>query len=168
MKASATSLSVLFLLVALAAIQFAHFYPKLPDQIAVHFSAGGEADSWDSKGSFVVIYAAIEAFLVLMALGSAFAIERIPASLVNIPNRDFWFTGEQREGTLTYLATQLVWFEAASLAFLIAVAQMIFTTNLREGPPTLPLDFPVVLAIFIGGIAWMSLRLYLRFRRLPD
>ena len=168
MKASTTSLTVLFLLVAVAAIQFAHFYPKLPDQIAVHFGAGGVADFWSSKGSFIVTYAAIEALFVLMALGLPFVIARIPASMVNIPNRDYWFTGERREGTLTYLATQMVWFEAATLAFLIAVAQTVFTTNLREGQPTLPLDFLVVLVLFIGGIAWLSLRLYFRFRRLPD
>ncbi len=167
MKASATSLTVLFLLVAVAAIQFAYFYPKLPDQIAVHFGAGGEADSWSSKGSFVIMYAAIEALFVLMALGLSFVIARIPASMVNIPNRDYWFTGAQREGTLTYLATQMVWFEAATLAFLVVIAHIIFTTNLREGQPTLPLDFLIVLVLFIGGIASMSLRLYFRFRRLP-
>ncbi len=166
-KIDRTALLVLLLLVAVAAIQFLHYYPRLPDTIATHFGSGGQANAWTGKGGFIASYALIEALFVAMAFGALFLLERVPVSMINLPKKDFWFSPERKRETLRYIASQMVWFNVVTLAFLIAVAQIIFNVNMGEGPPALPHDFFIVLVMFVGVIVWMSVRLAVRFSRPP-
>lgn len=153
-------------LVAVAIAQFAHYYPILPDRIAVHFGVGG-ANSWSDTRSFMITYGAIEAMIVVMALVVARILERVPSSAVNIPNRDYWLDEERRRETIDYVTEQFLWIECLTLAFLVALAQIIFKVNLRGGTPSLPQDFWVTLVAFVGGIGWVCLRIVKRFGGKP-
>jgi uncharacterized membrane protein len=164
MKVDKTPLLVLLILVAVAAGQFARHYPELPETIAVHFGSDGRANGWSDKDAFVLTYGAVEAIIVLTALALAFLGDRIPTSSVNLPNRDYWLAPERRRETLRFAWTRVAWLEAATLAFLIAVAEIIFRANRTAGPPTLTSDFFVVLAAFVVAILWQSVSMMLRFR----
>jgi len=149
-------------LVAVAVAQFSHFAPRLPERIAVHFGAGG-ANGWSDTRTFLITYGVVEAAIVVMALFVAMILERSPASAINIPNRDYWLAGERRRATVDYVTEQFLWMECLTLAFLIAVAQIVFKVNLRGGAPTLPQDFWVSIVAFVAGIAWICVRLATRF-----
>ena len=163
MKLDRTPMTVLLLLAVVAAFQFVHYYPKLPETIAVHFGAGGEANGWNPRLTFMITYGIIEAIIILIAIAAAFLIEKTPTSMINLPNRDYWFSKERRQKTIEALSSQVIWFEVVTLAFMIAVAQMIFMVNLRAGPPVLPSDLWVILGAFIAAIVWMSVRLVRRY-----
>jgi len=160
-----TPVTVLLLLVLLAASQFLVFYPKLPDTLAVHFGVGGQPDSWSAKGTFVATYAGIEAIFVVLALGSVFLIRKVPPSMFSLPNKDYWFAPERKEQALDNLATRVAWFEIVTLAFLIAIAQIIFNANLGGAAPALSNDFWIVFVGFIAVIGWLSVRLWRSFGR---
>lgn len=152
-------------LVAIAIAQFAHYYHILPDRIAVHFGVGGGADGWSDTRVFMLTYGTVEAVIVVMALLMARILERVPSSAVNIPNRDYWLAGERRCATLNYITEQFLWLECLTLAFLVAIAQIIFKVNLRGAAPSLPQDFWVTLVAFILGIGWVCVRIVRRFGR---
>jgi uncharacterized membrane protein len=159
--------TVMLGLVAIAIAQFAHYYPILPDRIAAHFGAGGNADGWNDTRAFMITYGIIEAMIVVMSLFVAGLIERAPSSAVNIPNREYWLAGDRRRGTIDYITEQFLWLECLTLAFLVAVAQIIFKLNLRGAVPSLPRDFWVTLIAFVAGIGWVCLRIVRRFGGKP-
>jgi uncharacterized membrane protein len=164
MRLDRAPITVLLLLAAVAAIQMTHYYPLLPETLAVHFGPSGEADGWSSKGEFMVLFGAMEAFFVLFGVGLALVLDRIPVALINVRHKDYWFSPEKREESLEFLKNQILWMEAATLGFFVAIAQFIFSGNLGDATSRLPGDFWYVLVAFIAVILWFSLRIVLRFR----
>ncbi len=164
MRLDRAPLTVMLLLAAVAAIQMTHYYPLLPERLAVHFGSSGEPDGWSSKGEFMVLFGAMEAFFVLFGVGMALALDRIPVALINVRHKDYWFSPEKREESLEFMKNQILWIEAATLGFFVAIAQLIFRGNLGDAPPRLPGNFWYVLIAFVATILWFSLRIALRFR----
>jgi len=165
MRLNRTPMTVLLLLAAVAAIQMTHYYPLLPERLAVHFGAAGEANGWSSKGEFIVLFGAMEAFIVLFGWAFAILLDRIPMALLNIPNKDYWFSPERQEESWEFLRNQILWMETATLGFLVALAQLIFKENLGSAPPRLPDSFWYVLVAFVAVVLWFSARIIMRFRR---
>ena len=139
MNLERTPVTVLLLLAAVAAVQMIHYYPQLPDTLAVHFGASGEPDGWSGKTEFVVLYGAMEAFFVLLGFGLAWMLRKIPASYVNIPNREYWLADERRPETVEFISNHVIWIQAATLGFLIAIAQSVFLANMSDAAPRLPI-----------------------------
>ena len=164
MRFDRVPLTVLLILTALAAIQAIHYYPILPDELAVHFNTQGVPDRWDSKDSFMLTYSIIEAIVVGFGIVLALMLDRIPAWMVNIPHREYWLAPERREKSAEFLGNQLMWIEAVSLLFLIAIAQLIYTKNLGDPPPRLSNDFWYILVPFVAAMVWFSVRIIMRFR----
>jgi uncharacterized membrane protein len=159
-----TPLTVVLLLAAVAAYQFWHYYPDLPKMLATHFGVSGQADGWSDKGVFVLTYGLIEAALVLGAFLTARFGMRIPTGSLNMPNKDYWLAEERREESLRFVWNKVLWIEAATLAYLIVIAEIIFRANLAPGPPTLGRDFFVALIAFVVVMGWMCVHILVRFR----
>jgi uncharacterized membrane protein len=157
-------MTVLLLLAAVAAIQMTHYYPLLPERLAVHFGSSGEPDGWSSKGEFMVLFGAMEAFFVLFGVAFAILLDRVPLALINIPHKHYWFSPEKREESLEFMKNQILWIQTATLGFFVAIAQFIFRENLGSAPPRLSGSFWYVLIAFVAAILWFSLRIVLRFR----
>ena len=66
---------------------------------------------------------------MLLGLALPALIRRVPADFINIPNRHYWMASERRDESVGFLRTHVLWMEAATLVFLIAVAQIIFSAN---------------------------------------
>jgi uncharacterized membrane protein len=169
MKPDRTPMTVLLLLAVVAAVQVAHYYPRLPESIAVHFGPRLEADGWQGRQGFAITYACVEAAVVVMTLGMRLLIGRVPVGMVNIPHRDYWLAPERRKETLRCVMAQVDWIMVAMLAYLIAIAQVIFDANVHAAgrPPALPGDFWVVVVAFLAAIAWFIVGIYRRFGKPP-
>ncbi len=158
-------MTVLLLLAAVAAVQMTHYYPLLPERLAVHFGASGEADGWSSKGEFMVLFGGMEVLFVLFGVAFATLLDRVPLALINIPHKDYWFSPERQEESRAFLRNQILWIETATLGFLVALAQLIFRENLGSALPRLPGSFWYVLVAFVAAVLWFSVRIITRFRR---
>jgi len=165
MRFDRAPVTALLVLAALAAIQAVHYYPQLPDTLATHFGPNGEPNGWSEKGPFVLTYSIIEALVVGFGLALAFMLERIPAWMVNIPHRDYWMAPERRRETAEFLGNQILWIEAATLLFLMAVTQLIYVKNLGDAPPRFSGDFWYILGAFVAATLWLTVRIILRFRK---
>jgi uncharacterized membrane protein len=164
MREDGTSRAVLLLLAALAAFQLIHYYPQMPATMAVHFGASGEPNGWSGRLAFFILFGVIEALVVAFGLALPALIARTPSSFVNIPNRHYWFAPERREDTVSFLRIHILWIEAATLAFLMAIAQILFTVNAGGAERRLPGDFLIVLVVFVGVVLGLAIRIVLRFR----
>lgn len=117
-------------LIGIIVVQALVYYPQLPTQLASHFDAGGRPNGWSSTSS----YFAVQGFVVLM-LALCFGalprwIERAPANLVNLPNKDYWLAPERRTATLARIASALTWFGCVALILIIAVTSLVIDFNL--------------------------------------
>ncbi len=102
MKRSALSPLLLSLLGA-AALFVWQTSRSLPPVVATHFGADGAANGFMTRTfyvRFMVAFVALLPWLVNVALAWAL---RMPNARINLPNRDHWLSGEQREQTIDYL-----------------------------------------------------------------
>lgn len=150
------------ILLALAAYQIWHVYPLLPEKLASHFDFSGRPDGWTNKTTFVGIYIAVIAFSAVTFWGAAFLITKLPNSMLNLPNKEYWMSPGRKQETLDFIAGWLVWFGAATLVFLVAVFHEVFQFNLTHATKLSNVWFYLVVFLIFTGF-W-CFRLVLRFR----
>jgi len=136
----------------------------LPDIVAVHFDAAGHANGFAPR-------AAAREFMLAFTLGTPLFVvlvtallpRALPASMVNIPNRDYWLAPERSRESLAYLGEHGVWFACILLVFLTAVAHLLVEANLTQ-PPLFPtrLLIAALLMLFAAIGAW-ALGMFRRF-----
>jgi hypothetical protein len=83
--------------------------------------------------------------LPLVIFASARVLPRVPASLVNLPNRAYWLAPERRAETFAYLSDHTAHFATLLAVFLGFVHWRVVAANALH-PPTLE---PV---LFVGGL----------------
>ena len=149
-------------LLGIVVLQAFVYYPQLPAQLASHFDAAGRPNGWSSKSA----YFALQAFIVLV-LTLCFAalpgwLERAPARLVNLPNKDYWLAPERRASTMARVASALTWFGCVGLVFIVVVTSLVIDFNLGHERvlPATPMW------ALLGGIAVCTVVLVLRLLHL--
>lgn len=109
---------------------------QMPDRIATHFGAAGQANGWMTRTEHVrftlIMGLAIPAFV----LGLFYLMGRFPG-LLNISNKDYWLAPERRQESLDFIRLQGVSFAGMFIAFLAAIHWSILAAN-RLSPPSLP------------------------------
>jgi serine/threonine-protein kinase len=157
--------SIFLLLVLLGALQFAYYAPRLPEIIGSHFGAAGSVNGWQTKLAFF----SMELFMIVLAAIISFGVPRlldsIPISLINLPNKEFWFAPERRQETLAYFRAWSAWFGCALLAFLLFVMELAFRANLHTPPQFNNSAFIPALLAFVFFDITLVLRLILHFSR---
>jgi uncharacterized membrane protein len=157
---------VLFgLLLAAAAALILHLTLQLPDPAAVHFDATGRANGLMTR-------AACRDFMLLMTLGVPLVITSatallprlVPASMINIPHRDYWMAPERARDSLGFLSEQGLWFGCIFVVFLAAVDGLLVKAN-SVSPPEFPQKlFVAMLILFFCAVGAWFVRMLRRFR----
>lgn len=151
------SRAVTLLLVALALLQLVHYWPLLPEVMATHFDASGQADGWSSKSSFLITNLLFTLGMAALFLALPLLLNKIPNEWINMPNKEYWLAPERREETLATMQIWMEWIGAATVALLIAITQMTIEANLSgaqdlgQGFAALMTGYLVVMAVWIVG-----------------
>jgi uncharacterized membrane protein len=138
----------------------------MPERMASHFGAGGQADGWSGKDEFFVVMGVMLTVMAGMFGGLALAIPSLPVGLVNIPNREHYLSPENRERTYGIIVSFMLWFGAATTAFMILIADQTFRANLEE-PHRLDDGFMIGLVAYLVFTVVATIVLILRFRKPP-
>jgi len=113
------SLTVFLVLCILCVAQAVYYYPLLPDTVASHFNGAGQPDAWSSKATFVKIYLVATGLVAILFLAINFVMSKIPVSMINLPNKDYWLSEERRQDTFAFLSHYFLWFASATLLLLL-------------------------------------------------
>ena len=135
------SLVVFLALCALCVIHALYYYPQLPDKVASHFGLSGQPDAWSSKTSFVTFYMVTAGVLAILFLGICFGILKIPLSLVNLPNKDYWLSPERKQETFDFIFHYLLWLGSGTFVLLIAIIHQSFRVHLEKAKS---LEYPML------------------------
>lgn len=163
---------LILLLIGLAFLQASHYAPLLPERVASHFDAAGQADGWSSKTGFLAINLAFVVGMALLFLGVTLLINKVPNDWINLPNKDYWLAPERRAATLDIISGQMEWLAAATVALLVGLTQLTIQANL-DAQAGLPgnafwLLFGGYMAFFVVWLVWLLRKWYARPPRRDD
>ena len=163
MNATKWLLLIFGLLLLAAVLDLVYYYPQLPDRLATHFNIEGQPDDWSGKGLFLMMYVLLLVIMTLVFPGMLLLLPVIPVSLVNVPNKEYWFAPERIQYTHDVLGRFLLSFGIATLGFLLVTLHETMRTNLTP-KPQLGDWFWIAFGIYIAVDLVITVWLFLSFR----
>lgn len=158
---------ILLALCVLGAAQAAWYAPRLPARPASDFAGDGAASGWSEKGDLLTMQVVLLAVTAWLFPLIGWSLRRIPVKFISLPHPEYWLDPARREDTLAAVARALAWLGCGTTLFLLWSFQLTILANLNE-PPRLPAAAMWSgLAAYLAYSAWWTLRLILRFQRLP-
>ncbi|MGB7208055.1 MAG: DUF1648 domain-containing protein [Pyrinomonadaceae bacterium] len=146
---------IFYLLIGIFTAQTVYYFPALPDKVASHFDGSGSPDGWMSKNGFIVLEVIILSILVFQFVGLPYLIEKLPNSLVNIPNKDYWLATERKAGTFAFIRQYFDWFAVGSLGLFVLVNQLVYSANIeRQNLPSAKM-WAILIVYFAFVIFWL-------------
>ncbi|MEZ0224038.1 MAG: DUF1648 domain-containing protein [Alphaproteobacteria bacterium] len=154
-------------LYALALIQVGAYAESLPETMATHFGAGGVPNGYMRKEGFIVFYLGFMFFLPGLLMAVSVLIEKLPGSLINIPNKKYWMAASRQAETVKSLARGIRMLGLMTGLFLIAIDQLVINANLVKPPVLDERGTWLFLFAFVFAIISFLLWITIRFRK-PD
>lgn len=145
-------------IVAALCIRVANVWSELPETMGSHFSLSGEPDAFMSKAGFFGFMALLGGGTVALLFAMPRVILRLPARLINLPNRDYWLANDARRvEALSRLSSVLAWMAMATAALLVLATELAVRANLYQRPfengPFL-VFLGVYFVVVIGATVW--------------
>jgi uncharacterized membrane protein len=149
------SRALICLLIGFFIAQIGYYYPNLPEQIASHFNASGEPDSWTSKNSFIIFEAIVLLFILSEFTLLPLLLEKSPDSLINLPNKEYWLAPQRRRETFRTMRHFLEWLAIGLLGLFIAINQTTFEANINQTNLSATTMW-LIIAVFVAyALVWM-------------
>ena len=92
-----------------------------------------------------------------------YGLRLLPASLINVPHRDYWLAEPRREASLRRLGAWMAWLAVGMTALVVGVNELVLRANLGRAPLHTPL-FLAGLAVFMAFMLGWMVGLYRAFR----
>lgn len=131
---------------------------RLPERIATHFNATGQADGWMSRDAHILSFIALGLGMSAFIIALCFAIRWFPAAKLNVPNKAFWQKPANRPAALSFLFFHAFWLGTLALVFLAAVNYFVVAANQSSASTLATRGLQITSGFFIAGvIAWSFL-----------
>jgi uncharacterized membrane protein len=143
-------------LVSVAVLRVISVWARLPPAMASHFGPSGRPDAFMGRGEFLLVFAGLGGGVTLLLLGMPALLKVMPASWINLPNRDYWLAPERRKAALSRLGNYLAWFSVALAAFLLGVLELVLQANLQRAALANGPFVSMLLAFFAAAIALLA------------
>ena len=150
-------------IVVLHAAQTIYYYPRLPNVMAQHFGAQGLPNGWAPKEVFFVFSWVLLLGISALLMLSPRMLRRMPASMINLPNKRYWLAPERKDESLAFVERQLKWMAVLTVTFLALVMHLAIRANFEPEHRLENGAFIVILVAFVLSIAWWIKKLYRRF-----
>ena len=122
-RAARRDVLLLVILVVGALVHLAANHATLPERVPSHFDAQGVVDGWMSRDAFVATMAFVYGMTGGLFLAVVKFLPRMPNSMINLPNRDYWLAPERRDASLAELGRRLARFGAVTIVLAIGIVQ---------------------------------------------
>jgi uncharacterized membrane protein len=154
---------VLTILILGFLVYLAYSAKLLPEKVATHFGASGQPNGWMSRSGYLLFLGAIGVGLPLINAIVILLIRRIPNHLINLPNKEYWLSEENREQTCSYISGQMLWLACLEVAFFAGLHYLTIQANQLD-PVRLEMAKFMPLTIgFVAAIILWSLIFILHF-----
>lgn len=141
--------------------------PMLPDRVATHFAAAGQANGWMPRSEHLQAMALFGLGFPSFFVGLCYVIRFLPPCLLNVPHPEYWRAPEHYREACTFLFQESFWLGTLSSLWVTGMHALIVAAN-RHGVAHLDTGWSFVLmAAFLAGVAVWIFRLWRHFKRLP-
>lgn len=124
------------------------YWPQLPERMAIHFDAKGMPNDWMGKVPATLLSISLVTLLPMFFLSFSQVIRWLPASMINLPHREYWLAPERREESFRWMTGWMIWFTLFILIFIIAINHLTFIAN-RDSQPLSAVAFWGMLGSFL-------------------
>jgi len=155
----------LFMSVIVNIIYSLFIFLKLKSSIAVNFQFNGlpNPNSYQSSLNYAAMQIVLCIVIAILFLMLPWLVKTLPIKYVNIPNRNKWLRGEERDKSLKKLNFMLLLLGTVLIYFLTAMSMVVYIANIST-PLVLPiLPFFSILLIFLGFLITWIVKLYKLF-----
>jgi uncharacterized membrane protein len=160
------ALKILALLFVVAVAQAAFYVGKLPDRVATHFDVKGNPDGWSGKRAAVLMMFGFQCGMPLFMLAMGHLASRMPESMLNIPDKEYWMHPDRKPYALQVSADYLAWIAVLVAAFIAVLNHLTFLAN-RDAAPLRLGWFAAAMTLFLLAVLTLSIRMVLHFKIRP-
>jgi uncharacterized membrane protein len=159
----------LFLLTEIASVFFILYTRvELPELVASHFNGAGTANGFMSSTFYVRFMLGMVIGVPCVVTLPVYLMLAVAPSSINLPNRSYWLSEENRERTVQVLRTQAALIGALCASLMVYVHWLVIQAN-RLQPPQLPThSFLVGAVLFVAMMLVLVLWPVQVFGRVPD
>ncbi|MFZ5947407.1 MAG: DUF1648 domain-containing protein [Stygiobacter sp.] len=153
----------LFLIVLLISLLLPiYFYDQLPERIASHFNFRNEADGWMNKSSYLFLHYGLIFFFVAIFSGLGYLMPRFPASLINIPNKNYWLNDKRKNFTFTAIRALLFYLNSLCLLLFIVIDYLVYKANISGTNKLWSFSWFIIVA-FLIATGYLTIKLIIFF-----
>lgn len=113
-------------------LQAVYYYPRLPDSVVSRFDFAGRPGGGMSKTAFTIFEMAMTGGMTVLFVFTHLMIRWLPASSINMPQKDYWLAPERRVQTAWKIQGYMLEFGIATLLFMSAMFHLAVRANLSE------------------------------------
>lgn len=158
---------ILIAIEILAIIQNIYFFQSLPPIVASHFDASGLPNGFMSRTLFTLLNLGTVSLICGLFITLILLIPRIPASMINIPNKKYWLAKERQKLTIDFITRQLWIVGIVTLAFLIGLNQLVFSANTMQPVRLTTMKFFFLLVPYLSFLASVIYVIIKNFGKIP-
>lgn len=162
---SRTTMMMIALLI-LGGIQSFYHYTQMPETVATHFNAQGEADDFMSRTANLYFNLGLLLLFAILFSGISWLVGALPASWINMPNKDYWLAPERRDVTQHYLRREMIRLGNATILLLLAINYLAYKAN-QASPPQLSHAVWVIMILYIAYMIIWTVGFYRKFNAVP-
>jgi uncharacterized membrane protein len=150
MNSTKTGYLILAGLMLLGVVQHAWYWPQLPERVATHFGVDGKPNDWMSRSASTGLFLALQLGVPVFMLAMTSLAARMPASMVNIPNREYWLHPERRDATMAHMSLMMTWIAVLMALFMTVIGHLAFMANKTGNGLNLPLFLSALVTFLIA------------------
>ncbi len=147
----------------LAVAQNAWYWGQLPDRVATHFNSEGTPNDWMTKTNATIIMSGFQIGMPFFLIAVTLLAARLPASMVNIPHREYWLHPDRHASSIGYVQLFMNWIAVVFSLFALAINHLVFMAN-RDGVGLNTVWFGVLMAVFLVTVFLLVAKLLYHFR----
>lgn len=156
-------MGLLAILVLISLPQHYFYYTQLPDVVATHFGADGKPNDWMTRLNATLVVGGIQVLVPVSLVAVSWLAMRLPESMLNIPNREYWLQPDKKQATLAHMQLMLSWIAVATISFMAAMSHLVYLAN-KDSQSLNMVLFGSALGIYLTVVFTFAIVSVQRFR----
>ncbi len=139
------------------------YYSQMPENVAIHFNANGEANGWMPKRANLISSFFIIGIITSAFIGISYILNIIPKSLINVPKKDYWLSSQNKDLLINILKGNLYFIGFATNLLMIIMFHQIYRFNLH----TIDKVSIIVIVPYLICVVGSTIYLFVRLNKCP-
>jgi uncharacterized membrane protein len=139
---------ILLILLSIAFVGFLFWSAQqLPEQVATRFGFDGRPVKWMNRSAAITLMAGFGLGLPVLMVLISFLVRVLPASSINVPNREHWLAPERRDQTYSFIVRKMLWLSCLLVCFMAGFHWIVLQAN-----KSIPVQMPTNLLLTAFGV----------------